>query len=101
MSMTSQLTKILTEVDMIVAQGIQERVFPGAALWVGWQGESVKCAAYGKTADRAYGGYNPVPVTTKTLYDLASLTKVVATTCSVLHLAERGLLRLVDPIATY
>ena len=98
---TTRLMKILTEVDTIIAQGIQERVFPGAALWVGWQGEAVKCAAYGKTADRAYDGYNSVPVTTKTLYDLASLTKIVATTCSVLHLAERGLLRLIDPIATY
>jgi len=97
----SQLSSILDEVDTIMMQGIQEHVFPGAALWIGWRGETVKCAAYGKTADRAYGAYSPIPVTTKTLYDLASLTKIVATTCAVMRLVEQGLLQLEDPVSKY
>ena len=101
MPQASQLSRILDEVDTIITQGIQERVFPGATLWIGWRGETVKCAAYGKTADREYGAYSPVPVTTKTLYDLASLTKIVATTCAIMRLVEQGLLQLEDPVSKY
>lgn len=101
MSEISQHADAFAELDAIVEQGIKEGVFPGAALWVGWRGETVKCAGYGQTADTVYGSYVPVPVTTTTLYDLASLTKPIATTSAVFHLIEQGLLRLDDPISRY
>ena len=51
---------------------------------------------------KAYGRVSPVPdarpMTTDTIFDLASLTKVVATTPSVLKLAEEGKVSLVDPV---
>jgi CubicO group peptidase (beta-lactamase class C family) len=95
------LPEILAELDSLMEQGVRERAFPGAALWVGWRGEMLKCAAYGKSADQAYEQYEPVAVTTNTLYDLASLTKVVATTTAILQLIEQGRLRLDDPICSY
>jgi CubicO group peptidase (beta-lactamase class C family) len=101
MPVASTLTEILAEIDALIERGIHEKAFPGAALWVGWRGETVKCTAYGKTADKAYEQHEPVPVTTQTLYDLASLTKVVATTTAILQLIEQGHLQLDDPICTY
>ncbi len=101
MPTSSRLTDVLAELDMLMEQGIQERAFPGAALWVGWHGETLKCSAYGKTADQAYEQYEPAPVVTNTLYDLASLTKGVATTTAILQLIEQGRLQLDDLICTY
>ena len=101
MSRASELTQVLNEIDAIIMQGIQERAFPGATLWIGWQGETIKCSAYGQTADKVYSTYYPTPVTTRTIYDLASLTKVVAPTCATMLLVEQGLLKLEDPIAQY
>ncbi|QBD78917.1 class A beta-lactamase-related serine hydrolase [Ktedonosporobacter rubrisoli] len=101
MSQIARRKQILSEIDAIVARGIQTGAFPGATLWIGWQGETLKCTAYGKTADQQYGAYEPVPVTTTTLYDLASLTKVVATTCAIMQLVERGVLRLSDRAIDY
>ncbi|MDQ6661268.1 MAG: serine hydrolase, partial [Chloroflexota bacterium] len=58
-------------------------------------------SAYGKTTDQVYGTYQPQPVATNMLYDMASLTKVMATTCVIMHMVERGLVRLSDPISQY
>lgn len=92
------LTQVLSELDETIEQAITEGVFPGAALWVGWRGETVKCAAYGRTA----AAPDPsTPVTTRTIYDIASLTKIVATTSAVMQLVERGLLHLDDTIGSF
>ncbi len=101
MSVASDVPDILAGLDNLMEQGIQQRAFPGATLWVGWRGETLLCSAYGKTADQAYDQYEPVPVTTNTLYDLASLTKVIATTTAILQLIEQGKLGLDDPICSY
>lgn len=45
---------ILGRLDSILYKGIQEGVFPGAALWVGWHGETIKCSSYGKAAPDGY-----------------------------------------------
>ena len=43
----------------------------------------------------------PTPMTTDTVFDLASMTKVVATTTAVMQLVDAGRLRLDDPAAKY
>src|SRR5262249_33633703 len=43
----------------------------------------------------------PEPMTVDTIFDLASLTKVVATATSMMILVERGLVRLGDPVSRY
>lgn len=101
MPFSARLREILTEVDVVMERGLQEYAFPGAALWIGWRGETVYSTAYGKTADQTYEQYTSVRTTTRTLYDLASLTKVVATTTAIMQLIEQGKLRLDDRICTY
>lgn len=95
------LSHVLREIDESIKQAIAEKVFPGAALWIGWRGETIQRCAYGQTADKAYGSYVPQAVTTSTFYDLASLTKVMATTWAIMHLSERGLLKLDDLVARF
>jgi len=101
MPFSARLREVLTEVDVVMERGLQEYAFPGAALWIGWRGETVLSAAYGKTANQTYEQYKPVPTTTRTLYDLASLTKVVATTTAIMQLIEQDKLQLDDRICTY
>ena len=70
---------------------------PGAAACVGRGDERL---FLGATNNRALIP-SPEPATTDTLYDLASLTKVVATTTAVLFLEERGALRLDQAVSEF
>lgn len=68
-------------------QGLAEGVFPGAVLWVAQAEQVVFHGAYG-----VIDGITRIPVTRATLFDLASLTKPLATALAVMHLVrERGL----------
>jgi len=99
--MEARITKVTNQVKEIVTQAIQKEVFPGATVWIRWHGETIHCAAYGNTAGKKYDTFSPTPVTLQTLYDVASLTKVVATTWAFMNLMEQGLLKLTDRVATY
>ena len=68
---------------------------PGAVVLVGQHGRIVYRRAFG---DRMV---DPVrqPMTDSTVFDLASLTKVIATAPAVVQLVDRGRLRLDDPVA--
>ncbi|NBO63499.1 MAG: DUF1343 domain-containing protein [Acidobacteria bacterium] len=87
----------LTWIDQIVESEIAARQLPGAVVLVGRQGRVAWHRAYGNRAQE------PVPeaMTPDTVFDLASLTKVVATATSVMILVDRGLVRLGDPVARY
>lgn len=74
---------------------IQDGVFPGAVLAVRFQGRMVYQCGFGHVG-RAPAD---VPVSLETVYDLASLTKVLATTSAILLLVQQGHLQLEDPIA--
>ncbi|MDX2034819.1 MAG: DUF1343 domain-containing protein [Blastocatellia bacterium] len=87
----------LTQIDQIVEAEIARKQLPGAVVLVGRQGKIVWRRAYGNRALEP----EPEPMTTDTIFDLASLTKVVATTTSVMVLVERGLIRLGDPVWRY
>ena len=83
--------------DQAVQQAIEEGQIPGAVLLVGHQGQIIHRKAYGKRA------LVPVaePMTVDTIFDMASLTKVVATTPSLMKLFEEGRFRLNDRITQY
>jgi uncharacterized protein YbbC (DUF1343 family)/CubicO group peptidase (beta-lactamase class C family) len=84
-------------VDAAVEQSIQEGQIPGAVLLVGHDGHIVYRKAYGSRSlepDRE-------PMTPNTIFDLASLTKVIATTPAVMQLMEQGKVWLNDPVAKY
>ena len=66
---------------------------PGAVLWVGWRQAIVYRTAVGQ-----YGIDDPRPITDTTLYDLASLTKVVGLTTAAMLLVADGLLDLDTPV---
>jgi CubicO group peptidase (beta-lactamase class C family) len=89
--MDARLNPVL---DSIVRVGIAEGAAPGAALAVGRHGRLVHLRGYGRI-DTA--GASPA-VTDSTLFDMASLTKVVATTTAAMILEEEGLLDLDRPV---
>jgi CubicO group peptidase (beta-lactamase class C family) len=87
----------LAEIDEVVRRGISAGGFPGAAVIVGRHGSIVWERGYG-TLD--WRSSTPVDAE-RTMYDVASLTKVVATTAAVMVLADRGKLRLDEPVVHY
>jgi len=70
---------------------------PGAVILVGHQGRIVYRKAFGLRAVEPC----PEPMRVDTIFDLASLTKVVATTMAVMELVDRGSLQLDAPVAKY
>ena len=76
----------LARVDALIEAAIRDGATPGAALVVGRGDRVVRLRGYGRL-DWASGA---AEVTDSSLYDLASLTKVIATTTAVMQLVERG-----------
>ena len=83
--------------DSIVSAGILQGAAPGAALAVGRWGKVVHLRSYG----RIDAAPNAALVTDSTLFDLASLTKVIATTTAAMILEDEGKLDLDAPVRTY
>jgi uncharacterized protein YbbC (DUF1343 family)/CubicO group peptidase (beta-lactamase class C family) len=83
--------------DDAINQAIREDRIPGAVLLVGHNGAPIYSKAYGHRA------LVPAlePMTVDTIFDCASLTKVVATTPSLMKLFEEGKLRLNDRVTEY
>jgi uncharacterized protein YbbC (DUF1343 family)/CubicO group peptidase (beta-lactamase class C family) len=87
----------LASVDAVIAQALHDGNIPGAVLLVGHNGQVIYRKAYGNRALEP----RREPMTLETIFDLASLTKVVATTTAVMKLVEQGKIRLNDPVAKY
>src|SRR5215831_5125697 len=87
----------LSEIDKVIGEEISQRHLPGAVVLVSRNGRVVWDKAYGNRAVEP----NREAMTTDTIFDLASLTKVVATATSIMILLERGKLRLSDPVSRY
>ncbi|HEX8248071.1 MAG TPA: exo-beta-N-acetylmuramidase NamZ domain-containing protein [Pyrinomonadaceae bacterium] len=87
----------LNQIDALVARDIAEKKLPGAVVVVGHKGKIVFRKAYGNRA--------LVPavekMTVDTIFDVASLTKPIATATSVMILIEQGNLRLNDTIGRF
>lgn len=87
----------LARIDTVVADAIAAHELPGAVVVVGRGDTIVWQKAYGQ---RAVAPARE-PMTTDTIFDLASLTKVVATTPAVMQLVEEGRIRLADSVTAY
>jgi uncharacterized protein YbbC (DUF1343 family)/CubicO group peptidase (beta-lactamase class C family) len=87
----------LSQVDPIIDQAVQTGLIPGAVLIVGHNGRIVYRKAYGW---RALVPEREI-MTLDTIFDAASLTKVIATTPCIMKLFEQGKLRLDDPVTKY
>ena len=87
----------LALVDSLIAHAVLSGATPGAALAVGRHGRLVRLGGYGRLDWR--NGFGPV--TDSTIYDLASLSKVVGTTTAAMILVEEGKLDLDAPVSRY
>jgi uncharacterized protein YbbC (DUF1343 family)/CubicO group peptidase (beta-lactamase class C family) len=87
----------LVVLDPILNDAIAQQQIPGAVLIVGHDGHVVYRKAYG------YRALQPrqETMTLDTVFDCASLTKVIATTTAVMQLWEQGKFRMSDPVAKY
>ena len=83
--------------DAPINQAVHDGLIPGAVLLIGHDGQTVYRKAYGERSlipERE-------PMTLDTIFDAASLTKVIATTSCVMKLFEEGKIRLNDPVTKY
>ena len=82
--------------DQAVEQAIQKGKLPGGVIW---------CQHQGKPYHRAYGQRSVAPkeevMTEDTIFDAASLTKVIATAPSIMKLVEKNQMDLNAPVAKY
>jgi len=86
-----------TAVDNLIESGIRDQSFPSAVLIVGNSNNIIYQNAYGRlTYD---DGSKPAAL--NTIYDLASVTKVIATTTAIMKLYEQGKVDLYAPVASY
>ncbi len=84
-------------IDSLVQKGIEAQAYPGAQLLVAKDGKVVYNRSYGH---QTYDNSSPL-VDSTTLYDVASLTKVAATTLAVMKLYETGKIGLDDKLSRY
>jgi uncharacterized protein YbbC (DUF1343 family)/CubicO group peptidase (beta-lactamase class C family) len=87
----------LPAVDAVIQNAISDGSIPGAVLLIGHDGDVIYRKAYGS---RALEPRREV-MTLDTVFDVASLTKVIVTTTAVMQLVERGEVRLNDAVAKY
>ena len=83
--------------DTLVDAAVRDGLIPGAVLLIGHDGKIVHRKAYGS---RALLPAREV-MTVDTIFDIASLTKIVATTPALMKLFEQGKLRINDPVTAY
>jgi uncharacterized protein YbbC (DUF1343 family)/CubicO group peptidase (beta-lactamase class C family) len=84
----------LARIDDLVAEGLKKNNMPGCVVCVGRRGKIVWLKAYGSKQVQP----TTVPMTIDTVFDMASITKPVATATSIMLLVERGQLRLQDKV---
>jgi uncharacterized protein YbbC (DUF1343 family)/CubicO group peptidase (beta-lactamase class C family) len=85
------------DIDAAITQAIREDKIPGAVVLVGHNGQVIYRKAFGnrelQPAKEA--------MTLDTVFDIASLTKIVATTSGIMKLVEQGKVRINDPVTAY
>lgn len=86
-----------SNLDFIVRNALAAGNAPGAVLIVGHDGQIVYRKAFGNRAVQP----KPEPMTMDTIFDVASLTKVMATTMCVMRMDQLGQIKLNDPVAKY
>lgn len=85
------------QVDAAIDEAVRTGLIPGAVLLIGHNHEIVYHKAYGsKSLIPA-----KTPMTEDTIFDAASLTKVIATTSAMMKLVEQGKVTIADPVTRY
>lgn len=96
--------KLTKTVDSILQSQVNRNLIPGAVIEIK-RGNQVLCRkAFGYAQRNDYDNKplaHPEVMTTDDMFDLASLTKVVGTTTSIMLLVDRGLIKVDDPVGKY
>jgi uncharacterized protein YbbC (DUF1343 family)/CubicO group peptidase (beta-lactamase class C family) len=89
--------KLQALLDPLMQQAVADHKIPGGVLLIGHNGRVIYRKAFGSRS------LEPTrePMTPDTIFDLASLTKCIATTTSIMKLVQEGRVRLNDPVAAY
>jgi CubicO group peptidase (beta-lactamase class C family) len=85
-------------IDAAVRDGIQKGIYPGAVVIIGRRDSLLYARGYGHFT---WSSSSPVPRPDSTLWDIASITKVVSTAASALRLVDQGKLDLEAPVRRY
>ncbi|MCA1645113.1 MAG: serine hydrolase, partial [Chloroflexi bacterium] len=88
----------LEAIDRVVQRGIAAGGYPGAAVVVGRKGAAVWQKGFGKLG---WTDADEKVTADRSIYDLASLSKVIGTTTAIMVLYDEGRIRLDDPVAKY
>jgi beta-N-acetylhexosaminidase len=89
-------SKTLSKIDSIVLKGIKDKVFPGCQVLVAKNGNVIYQKSFG-----AHTYETKVKVKNSDLYDIASITKIAASTVSLMKLVDEGKVRLDEPLRSY
>lgn len=84
-------------IDALMTEAIRSNLIAGGVVLVGSRDQILLQRAYGRMSSLS----DAPEMTVDTVFDIASLTKVIATTPAVLKLAEEGRLSLLDPIVKW
>jgi uncharacterized protein YbbC (DUF1343 family)/CubicO group peptidase (beta-lactamase class C family) len=87
----------LDAIDDLVDQAISEAKLPGAVVTIGHRGSIVFQKSYGNRRSVP----EPEPMQVDTVFDLASLTKPIATATSIMHLVDAGKINIDDKVADH
>jgi CubicO group peptidase (beta-lactamase class C family) len=83
--------------DALMNHGIKEKVFPGAVALINYQGKTIYHKPFGRYT---YDTTSPL-ITKDTLFDIASMTKVIATTAIAMQLYDARQLKVDVPVSSY
>jgi CubicO group peptidase (beta-lactamase class C family) len=86
------------QVDAEVREGIQRGIYPGAVVVIGRRDSILYARGYGHFTWKASSA---VPAPDSTLWDIASITKVVGTTSAIMRLVDAGRIDLDAPVRRY
>ncbi len=89
-------SRVLTQIDRVMEESIRKKAFPGGVILVAKNGKVVLEKGYGHLDYT-----NNQQVSNGTVYDLASLTKVMATTQVIMFMHGRGLIDMNNTLETY
>jgi CubicO group peptidase (beta-lactamase class C family) len=96
--------QLVKTIDSILNGAVVNEVIPGAVVQIKQDGKIIYKHAYGYSQKYDFNHKllpDPPLMNTQTLFDLASLTKVIGTTTSIMLLADRGLIDIDDPVGKY
>ncbi|MHB8301556.1 MAG: exo-beta-N-acetylmuramidase NamZ domain-containing protein [Acidobacteriaceae bacterium] len=86
-----------SSIDRIMSHAIEQHLVPGAVIVIGHDGRIVFHKAYGERSLEP----TRAPMTEGTIFDMASMTKILATSTAAMELYQQGRFRLNDPVAKY